>query len=431
MFRHYLPMPPPPRALAALAALAAAAGTAAAAAPGDDGQWRLVFEDTFSSPMLNRSAWRVLDNFTHGDQEWELYTAENVYVQDGALVLRTQAKDAQHGARTYHFTSGWVDTRGLIEQAFGKFEARIRLPVELPGLWPAYWLVDDNNHCWPVGGEIDILEAVGGFRDDSVFGTYHWGPACDQDSWTKDGDRNGDAPRPSGGHYSDSFHNFTAYWNATAITWAVDGAAYVSRLAGEPAGLFVPSWPLYTILNTALSFWTGPQPPPTAGYPAFMFVDYVRSWAWDGPSGGPGEFPIPYNATGLRPQVAELAAAVAAPSAPAPITVTTSGYGVLGKTIVVPFVANATRDGQADVWWDVMVPAQDPSLPIWLNITYEWIPPPFNCPFVSAIDNVWCFAAPPLCWEVAVNNVTIVDGLVNATAPAGANVTWVYGKYRR
>ena len=132
----------PALALALALALAARASAAAAvavadAAVADDGQWTLVFEDTFSAPQLNASVWRVADNFTHGGQEWELYTAEDVYVEGGSLVLRTQARDVLHGGRTYHFTSGWVDTLGKLELGYGKFEARIRLPAELPGLWPA------------------------------------------------------------------------------------------------------------------------------------------------------------------------------------------------------------------------------------------------------------------------------------------------------
>jgi len=69
---------------------------------------------------------------------------------------------------------------------------------------------------------------------------------------------------------------------------------------GQPAGLFVPSWPLYTILNTALSFWAGPQPPPTGGYPAYMYVADVAAYAWDGAGGATGQFEIPFNATGLH-----------------------------------------------------------------------------------------------------------------------------------
>lgn len=128
---------------------------------------------------------------------------------------------------------------------------------------------------------------------------YHWGPSCGNDAWTQD-KRNGDAPHPAGQLYSDAFHNFTVYWNRTAITWAVDGAPYVSRVAGQPAGLFVPSWPLYTILNTAMAFWAGPQPPPAMPSPSYMFVDSVAMWRWDGAGGATGDFEIPYNGTGLN-----------------------------------------------------------------------------------------------------------------------------------
>lgn len=160
---------------------------------------------------------------------------------------------------------------------------------------------------WPVGAEIDILEAVGTYRQDSIFGTYHWGASCGVDEWVGDGDRNGDFPHPAGANFSAGFHTFTAYWNATVITWAVDGHPYVSRVAGQPANLFVPSWGLYTIFNTALSYWSGPQPPPTnAGYPVYMRVESVGVWAWDGEGAATGMFPIPYNATGLQPALADV-----------------------------------------------------------------------------------------------------------------------------
>jgi DNA-binding transcriptional MocR family regulator len=96
--------------------------------------------------------------------------------------------------------SGWVDTRGsaLGENTYGMFSARIQLPREAVGVWPAYWLVDDNNHCWPTGGEIDILEAVGGVQGDSVSGTLHWGQSCGEDDWEGDGQRSGHFPHPPG-----------------------------------------------------------------------------------------------------------------------------------------------------------------------------------------------------------------------------------------
>ena len=40
------------------------------------------------------------------------------------------------------------------------------------GLWPAHWLMPDDDTCDPDEGEIDIMEMVDG--QGTVYGTYHW-----------------------------------------------------------------------------------------------------------------------------------------------------------------------------------------------------------------------------------------------------------------
>lgn len=70
----------------------------------DDGVWALQFDDSFSGPDLNLSNWNVAENVTR-TSEWEMYTAANVYVEDGNLVIRTQAAQVQHGSTTYNFSS--------------------------------------------------------------------------------------------------------------------------------------------------------------------------------------------------------------------------------------------------------------------------------------------------------------------------------------
>lgn len=63
-------------------------------------------------------------------------------------------------------------------QAEGRFEARIKLPQPARYVWPAFWLLPQSNpdgrhstdpavsRCWPTGGEIDILESVGQYKND-------------------------------------------------------------------------------------------------------------------------------------------------------------------------------------------------------------------------------------------------------------------------
>ena len=88
----------------------------------------------------------------------------------GNLVLRTRRRSmtVPHGQQ-YNFTSGWVDTEGRWFQQFGRFEVNASLPApESTGVWPAHWLMPNpatatpKDVCWPVGGEIDIMEVGGG-----------------------------------------------------------------------------------------------------------------------------------------------------------------------------------------------------------------------------------------------------------------------------
>ena len=62
-----------------------------------------------------------------------------------------------------YYTSGWVDTakkfNATVRDVPVKFEIRAQLPGG-QGIWPAHWLMPDWGICWPMGGEIDILERI-------------------------------------------------------------------------------------------------------------------------------------------------------------------------------------------------------------------------------------------------------------------------------
>jgi hypothetical protein len=132
------------------------------------GVWVQTFFDDFNGP-LNTTSWKVQDNFTHGSSEWEVYEADEVWTADSNLVIRTRARNATWGSRAYNFTSGWVS--GNWGQAEGRFEASIKLPYQAKYVWPAFWLLPQTDpfspsgRCWPTGGEIDILESVGGYKN--------------------------------------------------------------------------------------------------------------------------------------------------------------------------------------------------------------------------------------------------------------------------
>jgi hypothetical protein len=61
-------------------------GVVAVSVSGQPGQWTLTWEDDFSAPTLNTSWWNVADNYTHGNQEWQLYLNDEASGVD--VVLR-------------------------------------------------------------------------------------------------------------------------------------------------------------------------------------------------------------------------------------------------------------------------------------------------------------------------------------------------------
>jgi len=67
--------------------------------------------------------------------------------------------DCRYG--TCDITSGRLTTKGKFAQAYGKFEARIRVP-EGKATLPAFWMMGDNDEekSWPGNGEIDAMEVA-------------------------------------------------------------------------------------------------------------------------------------------------------------------------------------------------------------------------------------------------------------------------------
>lgn len=90
---------------------------------------RLVWEDHFDGDALNTSLWNVLEQVHRGG----VYTKANVRVENGNLVMETIAQNLtiRQGAEDVPFfvTSGAVNTSGRFAQRFGRWEARVMLPM--------------------------------------------------------------------------------------------------------------------------------------------------------------------------------------------------------------------------------------------------------------------------------------------------------------
>jgi beta-glucanase (GH16 family) len=280
------------RAAASVAALAVAA-LAAPPSPPLGQQWVEVLHDDFST--LNTSLWTVRNNFTHGAAEYQLYLEEEVWVENGNLVIRTRYNPTQgppagpESRGMYNYTSGWLDSalNPLNKFEYGHFEWVAKLPnPNATGVWPTLWLVTDgfdpnSTRPWPVGGEIDVCEAFSGFQGNAVFGTYHYGSKPGVDDWDH---YNQIYPNATAGQapidFSLDFHTFSATWSPDVLVWIIDDVQYEVRRPGDSPTLFIPSWPLYSVMNVALGDWGTPgrAAPSWTAEQVMMYVDSYTVW---------------------------------------------------------------------------------------------------------------------------------------------------------
>jgi beta-glucanase (GH16 family) len=245
--------------------------------------YSLVWSDEFSG--ANGSApdatkWTYdLGGNGWGNQELESYTnrPQNVQVNNGNLVI-TALKENYTGADgiARNYTSARLKTEGLFSQAYGRFEARIKIPAG-QGMWPAFWMLGSNNATvgWPACGEIDIMENIGK-EPGIVHGSLH-GPSTIASTT----DASAPFTLPAGQNFSDDFHIYAVEWEPGTVRFYVDTTLYATFNQSQwPAtGTWPFDHPFFIILNVAVGgTWPG-SPDATTVFPQQMLVDYVRVYS--------------------------------------------------------------------------------------------------------------------------------------------------------
>jgi len=161
-----------------------------------------------------------------GNNELQYYTdrPENVVVENGMLKINA----IQESFEGSGYTSARILTKGLFEQQYGRFEARIKLPFG-KGMWPAFWLLGANIQegpedpddpatvVWPFCGEIDIMEN-GGSRPTVVSGAVHGPEYSGGNAISKEYVFNNSRV--------DEFHVYGIEWGPEYINYYVDDVLY-------------------------------------------------------------------------------------------------------------------------------------------------------------------------------------------------------------
>ncbi len=245
--------------------------------------YNLVWEDNFDQAELNRDDWNVeLHEPGWVNEEWQEYvdSEENIYIEDGKLVLRPVKTTDEEG--NDYYTSGRVNTQNKRDFTYGIFEAKLRVP-EGVGYLPAFWLMSTDENVygqWPRCGEVDIME-VHGSETTTNYGTIHYGNPHNQSqgTYTLEGDT-----------FSDSYHVFTVEWEPGKISWYLDGNLYhtesdwysITEGQGELTYPAPFDQPFYIILNLAVGgSWVGYPDETTDFENARYEIDYVKVYQRD------------------------------------------------------------------------------------------------------------------------------------------------------
>ena len=206
----------------------------------------LVWSDEFDGPELDLTKWNIetgtggqygLSGW--GNEEKQFYKPENIYIQDGVLVLEARMdNDEANGSKYFPYTSGKIATGGIMNhdgtikdlkfavKPGQRLEARIK-SSRGRGLWPAFWMIGatSNDYSgykalgWPRAGEIDILEIKGG-RENILLSTIHYGPA-----WPNNRAWGDQIELPF--NLADDWHIYGVTWDKNELHFMLDGETWL------------------------------------------------------------------------------------------------------------------------------------------------------------------------------------------------------------
>jgi beta-glucanase (GH16 family) len=249
--------------------------------------FQLVWEDNFDS--LNTEIWHVQNNFDHYGGERQVYTSrpENVFIQDGNLVLRVNRENYScppealnpwgcalqyNTGQPYEYTSGWIETQPAYNTQFGYAEARIYLPYGR-GFWPAFWtFVGEGLPNNTNAAEIDIFEMYGHqpayIQETNIHLEY-----CNENYPTYP-DCSG-IPSYHREHiipnYAFKYLIYSVEWTPEYIKWKTNDQ--VIRVSPNPGVVD----PVRLIINMAILM--GDPPNQATIFPADIKIDYVRVYS--------------------------------------------------------------------------------------------------------------------------------------------------------
>lgn len=242
----------------------------------DKRNWQLAWSDEFNGtagelPDISKWSYDIgMGNNGWGNKELEYYTnrPQNVSMDGNGNLVITALKESFQGAS---YTSARIKTKGLLEQKYGRYEARLKTPYG-QGLWPAFWMLGNNEDAvsWPQCGEIDIME-LRGQAPNVISSTIHGPGYSGSNGFTG-------SNVLINSRYDNQFHLFAVEWDENKIDFFVDDYLFkrIEKSEVEVKGQWVYDHPFYLLLNVAVGGNYVGFPSPVTPFPQTMTIDYVR-----------------------------------------------------------------------------------------------------------------------------------------------------------
>lgn len=271
-------------------------------------EYTLKWIDDFNGNTINDNNWNYLTTNCNQMEE-SVNRKENVTVKDDSLYLAAKKEDKVYTGdapswetpKVSNLTSGAISSEGKRSFQYGRFEIKCKIPYSY-GMWAAFWTVGANRG-WPWGGEIDIMEFVGGTawgtnRDSQYNSGLHW---CDPDlpnslAWstnktvgvldTDEGTLPSETKMTCGdifrmsmpGKLNDDWHICGMEWTDKTIKFYCDNEVYLTIDITRSSMREAFHQPHHIILNLVMGgSWAG-TPNESTVFPQYLQVDWIKVW---------------------------------------------------------------------------------------------------------------------------------------------------------
>ncbi len=254
--------------------------------------FKLVWHDEFSqNGKPNKRDWIYEEGFVR-NQELQLYSTNNVRVQDGYLIIEGRKEkvknpsydpqapksDWKRSREFAEYTSGSIKTASKHVWTYGRFECRGKFGIT-SGLWPAFWMTGPTRQ-WPANGEIDIME----FYRRTYLANVAWGSSkAGVGKWRSKMTPLAELAKATGyantGDWAAAFHVYRMDWTPESIKLFVDdhllNEVPLSTTVNESPDKANPfSEPHHLIVNLAIGMAGGD--PKGTEWPSQFVIDWIR-----------------------------------------------------------------------------------------------------------------------------------------------------------